>query len=185
MMVLTHILVGLLLAVPVAVVAPSLAGPAALGGIVGGFLPDLDLLRGQHRQTLHFPVLGLVPAGIAVAAALLAPGPLTVGVAIGALAFVVHSASDALGGGRELRPWERTNTDGVYDHYRGRWLRARYVVPYDGHPRDLLVAVLVAIPVLAVYDGPVRWFTVALLLLGAVYALVRKRIPKYVKPIVE
>lgn len=185
MMVLTHVLAGLLLAVPVAVVAPSLAGPAAVGGIVGGLLPDIDLLRGEHRKTLHFPVLGLLPAGIAVVVALLAPGPLTVTVAVGAAAFVVHSASDAVGGGRELRPWERTNTEAVYDHARGRWLAARYVVPYDGHPRDLLVAALAALPVLAVYDGLVRWFVVASLLLGAVYALVRKRIPKYVKPIVE
>ncbi|WP_372479686.1 metal-dependent hydrolase [Halomicrobium sp. HM KBTZ05] len=185
MMVLTHILVGLSLAVPVTVVAPSLAGPAALGGIIGGFVPDLDLLGGQHRKTLHFPVLGLIPPGAGVVVALLVPGPLTAAVAVGGVAFVVHSASDALGGGRELRPWERTNTDAVYDHYRGRWLAARYLVPYDGHPRDLLVAVLAAIPVLAVYDGPVRWVTVSALLLGTVYALVRKRIPKYVRPIVE
>ncbi|PSP94647.1 hypothetical protein BRC91_05295 [Halobacteriales archaeon QS_4_62_28] len=185
MMVITHVIVGLALAVPVALLAPTAALPAAIGGIVGGLAPDLDVFWGQHRKTLHFPVLGLVPATAGAVAALIAPGSVTIGLAVGGVAFVAHAASDALGGGRELRPWERTNPNAVYDHVRGRWLAARYVVPYDGHPRDLLVSALVAVPVVLVYDGAVRWFTVALLVIAAAYAAVRKRVPKYVAPIVE
>jgi hypothetical protein len=185
MMMLTHVAVGLTLAVPVAVLAPEFGLAAAVGGALGGFVPDIDLLWGQHRKTLHFPVLGVVPALVGVAGAVLVPGTLTAGAAVGGVAFLVHAVSDALGAGEELRPWERTNPDAVYDHVRGRWLRARYLVPYDGHPRDLGVAVAVAIPVLVVYDGPVRWFTVSVLVVATAYTAVRKRVPNYVAPLVE
>jgi membrane-bound metal-dependent hydrolase YbcI (DUF457 family) len=185
MMVITHVLVGLAFASALTVAVPTAAFPAAVGGIVGGLFPDLDLLVGRHRKTLHFPVLGLVPATLGIVAALVAPGPVTYGLAVGGVAFVAHAASDALGGGRELRPWERTNTSAVYDHARGRWLAARYVVPYDGHPRDLLVSALLAVPVVLVYDGAVQWLTLCLLLIAPVYVAIRKRVPEYVKPIVE
>lgn len=56
-MVLTHIAVGMALSLPVAFVAPDLGVVAAVGGAVGGAVPDVDLLVGQHRRTLHFPVL--------------------------------------------------------------------------------------------------------------------------------
>lgn len=181
----THVMTGLALAAGVATVDPTLGGAAALGGAVGGFLPDLDMFAGQHRRTLHAPVLAFVPAAFAGLGALLAPTPLTVGVAVAFLAAGVHSASDALGGGRELRPWERTNRDAVYCHATGRWFRARYVVPYDGAVRDVLLAAVLAVPVVLTFTGVVRWLAVALVVLGGAYALVRKRIPKYVAPIVE
>lgn len=54
----THIAAGLALATPAALLAPELGTAAALGGIVGGVLPDLDLFAGRHRRTLHFPTYG-------------------------------------------------------------------------------------------------------------------------------
>jgi hypothetical protein len=183
-MVITHVAVALLLAVPVALFAPSLADAAALGAFVGGALPDLDLLVGTHRRTLHFPVFGLILAVPAVGVALLATGPLTVGVAAGAVGFAVHSASDVLGAGEELRPWERTNTDAVYDHLHQRWWQARYVIPYDGSPQDLLLALVAGIPVLVVYDGAVRWVLGGLLVVAVVYALLRRRLVPYFEKIV-
>lgn len=185
MMVLTHVAVGLFLAVLVALVAPEYALEAAVGGAVGGFTPDLDLLVGEHRKTLHFPVLSIPPAIAAAVVAGLAPSPLTVGLAVGAIAFAVHSASDVLGAGEELRPWERTNPDAVYDHRRGCWLRARYLVPYDGHPIDLLVTTAFLVPVLVVYDGPVRCVAAGMVVLAVVYTAVRKYVPAYVAPFVE
>jgi hypothetical protein len=95
-----------------------------------------------------------------------------------------HSASDALGAGEELRPWERTNTDAVYDHVNRRWWQARYVVPYDGSPRDLLVAVAASLPVFAVYDGPVRLVLGVLLAVAAVYTLLRRRLVPYFERVV-
>ena len=183
-MVVTHVAVALLLAVPVALVAPAFADAAAVGAFVGGALPDLDLLVGTHRRTLHFPVLGPLLAVPALGVAALAPTPLTVALAVGVTAAAVHSASDVLGAGEELRPWERTDTRAVYDHVSGRWWRARYVVPYDGSPRDLLVAAVAAVPTLLVYDGYVRWGLGGLLVLGGVYALLRRRLVPYFERIV-
>jgi hypothetical protein len=187
MMAPTHVLVGLALATAVARVSPELGTAAALGGVVGGLAPDVDMFVGQHRRTLHAPVLGFVPAAVlgGVTVALPRPAPVAVAVSVGLLAAAVHATSDALGGGRELRPWEQTNRNGVYCHAAGRWLQARYVVPYDGAPRDALLAAVLAVPVVCTFDGAVQWLTVGLVAVGVLYALVRKRVPKYVEPIVE
>jgi hypothetical protein len=178
MMSTTHAAVGLLLAVPLVFVAPELAVAAAIGALAGGIFPDVDLLVGVHRRTLHFPVLYWIPAGVAGAAALLAPGPLTVAVAYFFVAAAVHSASDLLGAGTEPRPWERTSNEAVYVHARGRWLRPRYLVRYDGAPEDLAVAGAASIPALVVFDGTVRTLAVALVAVSVVYVLVRKRLPE-------
>lgn len=183
-MVMTHVAVGLLLAVPVAVVAPEFATAAAVGAVAGGAAPDLDLLVGVHRRTLHFPVLGWLVAAPAAAAALAAPSAATVGLGVGALAAAVHATSDVLGAGEELRPWERTNRDAVYDHVSGRWWRARYVVPYDGSPADVAVTAAAATPVAVVYAGPVRWLAVGLVAAAGGYALLRRRLVPYFERIV-
>jgi hypothetical protein len=185
MMGITHALVGLLFTLPVALLAPAFATPAAVGAVVGGFLPDADLFGGVHRRTLHFPVAGPVAAILAGVVALVAPSPVTVSLAFALLSAGVHAASDALGAGEELRPWERTNPNAVYDHVRGRWLRARYLIPYDGSPRDLAVTVVCAVPVAAVYDGPVRWFVVGLVVVAVVYTLLRKRLVVHFERIVD
>lgn len=185
MMAPTHVLAGLVLASAVARIDPTLGATAAVGGVVGGLAPDLDMVVGQHRQTLHAPVFGFVPAALAGTVAVARPTLLTVGAAAGFLAAAVHSASDILGGGRELRPWKRANRNGVYCHAVGRWLRAQYVVPYDGAPRDALLAAVLAVPVVLTFTGAVRWLAVALVAAGALYALVRKRLPEYVEHLVE
>jgi membrane-bound metal-dependent hydrolase YbcI (DUF457 family) len=185
MMAPTHVTVGLAMGAAVAAVDPALGPAAAAGGAIGGAAPDVDLFVGQHRRTLHAPALLFVPAIIAGGVALAAPTPLSVAVAVGFAAAAVHSASDALGAGEELRPWERTNPNAVYCHATGRWLRARYVVPYDGAPRDFLVTAAFAAPVVLTFDGPIRWLTLALVAGGGVYAALRKRLPKYFEPIVE
>lgn len=184
MMVITHVAFGLLVALPVALAMPEFATAAAIGAFIGGAFPDLDLLAGEHRRTLHFPVLGPLLAVPAIAVALFVPSELTVGVAMAVTAAAVHSASDVLGAGEELRPWERTSTNAVYDHVSRRWLRARYVVPYDGSSRDLLVAVLAAVPTLYVYDGFVRWVLLGLLGVAGIYTLFRRRLAPYFEEIV-
>ena len=139
MMVPSHAVVGVALTAPLLVVAPELAPVAALAGFLGGVFPDLDLLVGTHRKTLHFPLVGWLVALPALVAAALVQTPATVVVAAFTVAAAVHAGMDALGAGEELRPWERTNPYAVYLHPRGRWLRARYWVPYDGSPHDLAV----------------------------------------------
>lgn len=177
MMLTTHAATGLALAVPVASLAPDLAPAAALGGVVGGAFPDLDLLAGRHRRTLHFPACYWPPAVLAVAVAAARPSALAVAAALGLLAAAVHSVADRFGAGTELRPWERTSSEAVYLHPAGRWLAPRYWVRYDGAPEDLLLTGVLSLPGLALYGPAVRRLTLGLLAVATLYALVRRRLP--------
>jgi hypothetical protein len=177
MMATTHAAVGLLLAVPVAIVAPELAAAGALAAIAGGVFPDLDLFAGVHRRTLHFPDyywLGAVPALVAAA---IAPSTATVAVAYFLLSAAVHSVSDAFGAGTEPRPWERTSAEAVYLHSRSRWIRPRYWVRYDGAPEDYLLTVLFMSPGLVLFGPTVGRVALAFIVVGGAYTLVRKRLP--------
>ncbi|MFB6080150.1 MAG: metal-dependent hydrolase [Haloferacaceae archaeon] len=177
MMMTTHVATGLALAVPVAYVAPELAPAAALGAIVGGAFPDLDLLVGRHRRTLHFPVYYWLPAVAVAAVAVVHPSALGVAAALAFLAAAVHSVVDWFGAGTEPRPWERTSAEAVYLHPRGRWLAPRYWVRYDGAPEDLVLTVVLSAPGLVLYGPTIRRITLAMLPLAALYVLVRKRLP--------
>ncbi|ELY62551.1 hypothetical protein CYV19_08240 [Natronobacterium gregoryi SP2] len=171
----THALWGMALAVPVFAVAPEFAPAAALAGLVGGLAPDLDLYTG-HRKTLHFPVYASITAIPAVALAVIATSAWTVALAVFLAAVALHAASDTLGGGLELRPWQGTSDRAVYSHYHGRWLRPRRWVRYDGAPEDLAVAGVAALPLLAVGDAVVTALTLALVGISTIYVLLRKRL---------
>lgn len=178
MMATTHAAVGLLLVLPLTVIAPELAPVAALAAIAGGVFPDLDLIAGVHRRTLHYPDyywLGALPAlGLVV----VAPRPETAAVAWFFLAAAVHSVSDAFGAGTEARPWERTSAEAVYLHSRRRWIRPRYWVRYDGAPEDFLLTLVCFAPGLTQFGPTVRRLSLAGIAIGAGYMLVRKRLPE-------
>jgi hypothetical protein len=169
----THAFVGLTMAAAVAVVAPEVAVPAAIGGLAGGFFPDLDMLA-EHRKTLHFPVYYWIPATLTAGVALAFPTALTVGVALFFLAAAVHSASDVLGGGLELRPWLGTAEKGVYVHATGRWVRPKQWIRYDGAPEDLVAAGLLSIPGLLTFGGHVRTVVLVSLAVSVAYTVTRK-----------
>ncbi|MFC4542697.1 metal-dependent hydrolase [Halosolutus amylolyticus] len=175
MMATTHAFAGLAAVAPVAYAAPEFAGPLAVGAILGGLAPDLDLVL-EHRRSFHFPVAGVVPAVLAATLAALVPTALTVALAAVAVAAWLHAASDALGGGPEMDPWTNPSDRAVYDHVRGRWLRPRRWIRYDGAPEDAAVAVALAVPALFVFDG---WFPAVVLggiAVSLVYAGVRRRL---------
>jgi hypothetical protein len=176
MMATTHAFVGLALATAVAMVAPEFGVAAATGALAGGVFPDLDLAA-AHRKTLHFPVYYSVAAVPATLLALLNPTTVTVAVALFLLAAAVHSASDVLGGGLELRPWEATGEKAVYAHSRRRWLRPRRLIRYDGAPEDFVVGAAFALPGLVVFDGWVVQAVLAGLAVSLAYTVVRKRLP--------
>ncbi|MFB6101895.1 MAG: metal-dependent hydrolase [Haloplanus sp.] len=177
MMATTHAAVGLLLALPLAVVAPDLAAAGALAAMAGGVFPDLDLLAGEHRKTLHFPDYYWLAALPALAAVVVVPTPWIAATAWFFLSAAVHSVSDAFGAGTEPRPWERTSAQAVYLHSRSRWLAPRYWVRYDGAPEDYLLTVLCLSPGLLVFGPTVARVTVVFLAVGGAYTLVRKRLP--------
>lgn len=181
----THAAAGVVLAVPVALAAPELAVPAAMGALAGGIFPDVDLAVGVHRKTLHFPVyywVGFVPAGVA---AFVTPSAFTVAAALFFAAAAVHSVSDWFGAGEELKPWEATSEEAVYVHPLGRWLRPKRWVRYDGAPEDLLLVVVLSVPGLLVFDGLVQALLLVGLGISVVYAVVRKRLPPAVQRFVR
>lgn len=176
MMATTHAFVGLALASAYAVLGGEFAAVAAAGALAGGVFPDLDLVA-EHRKTLHFPEYYAVLGALAVAVAVVAPSPVSVGAAAFLLSAAVHAASDVLGGGLEARPWLAESDRGVFLHTQGRWVAPRRYVRYDGAPEDLAVAVLFAIPGWLAFDGWVRGAVVAGVAVSAGYVLVRKRLP--------
>ena len=184
MMLPTHALVGLAIAVPVAFVAPESADVALLAGVAGGVLPDLDLYAG-HRRTLHFPVYYSALATAAFPLAVFHPTATTIGVAVGLLAAALHCVMDVFGGGLELRPWEGTSDRAVYDHRSGRWLAPRRWVRYDGAPEDLLLSVGLAGPLLPALEDPFRGIVLAALGVGAVYAALRRTLPSIARRVVD
>ncbi|WP_435344551.1 metal-dependent hydrolase [Haloarchaeobius sp. HRN-SO-5] len=177
MMATTHAFVGLAIAAAVSLVAPEYGTVAAAAAMAGGVFPDLDLAA-IHRKTLHFPVYYSLLAVPAVAAAVLSPSMPTVGVALFLVSAAVHSLSDALGGGLELRPWEATSDQAVYLHPKRRWVRPRRYVRYDGAPEDFVVGAAFAAPGLLVFDGWVQQAAIGGLLVSLGYTVVRKRLPE-------
>ncbi len=176
MMLPTHALGAMALALPVAVAAPETAGVAFGAALAGGVFPDLDMYL-DHRRTLHYPVYFTLLAVAAGVVALAVPTPVTVAVAFGLLGAAVHSVADAYGGGLELRPWEGNADRAVYDHARGRWIAPRGGVRYDGAPEDLALTLAFAVPLLAVVEGPLRRIVVAAVVVGVAYTAVRRSLP--------
>lgn len=173
MMLPTHALIGMALALPVALSVPELAPAALLGGSVGGVFPDLDLYAG-HRRTLHYPTLYPVVALVSGVLALVLTTPLTVGLAFGFVGAAAHCRTDVYGSGLELRPWEGNSDRAVYDHVGGEWIEPKRLVSYDGSPADLAIATAVAVPLYLLVEWPFDAIVLAAIVIGAVYTLFRR-----------
>jgi hypothetical protein len=175
MMLPTHVLAGLAIALPIAWIAPEFAPAAFAGAAAGSVLPDLDIYAG-HRRTLHYPVYYLPLAGAAAILAVTVPSAATIGLAYLLAASALHCRMDELGGSLELRPWAENSDRGVYDHSRDEWRAPRRWIRYDGSPGDLAATGMLAVPLLLLTGEPVRWLVIAALLVGTVYAVLRKRL---------
>ncbi len=173
MMLTTHVLAGLALALPVVVYAPEFAPVALVAGAFGGAVPDFDLYAG-HRRSLHFPVYYSALAVPAVGFALLFPHVVTVALAVGVAAAALHCLMDVFGGGLELRPWEKGSEKAVYDHFHDRWVAPKRLIRYDGSPEDLLLAGGFAAPAAVLLDGFAVLFVAVLLGISLVYVVLRK-----------
>ena len=172
----THVLVGLALALPVAVAAPEHATVALTAGLLGGLIPDLDMYIG-HRKTLHYPVYYSALAAVAAPVAVVVPTTATIAAAMALLGAAAHSMMDVFGGGLELRPWEATSSRAVYNHYHDRWLAPRRWIRYDGAPEDLLLSIAVAGPLLFALEGTLRVIVGAAVVVAVVYTAVRRLLP--------
>ena len=120
----------------------------------------------------------------AIAAAAVAPSTLTAAAAAFAVAAWLHAASDVLGGSPEMDPSDPSDR-AVYDHRRGRWLRPRRWIDYDGSPGDAALAVALAVPALIVFDGPIATVVAVGIAVSLGYALVRRRLVDWMPDWVE
>ena len=192
MMLPTHVLVGLAVAAPVALLAPGEATTVLFAGLIGGVLPDLDLYAG-HRRSLHYPSGYALAAVPALAGAVLVGTPLLVGLTVLLVAATLHCRMDRYGGGLELRPWEGRSERAVYDHIRGRWRRPKRWVRYDGAPEDVLLLCVLAGVLWSLLDSPFTGIVTVALLAGVGYGLLRRRLAalapavaaRVPKPVVE
>lgn len=176
MMTTTHAGMGATVGALLVPVAPALAPTAALAGIAGGIVPDLDVAL-EHRKSLHYPVGFSLLAVISGVAALLATGTATVaafGFFVGA---ALHCTVEILGGGLAARPWIADDDRGVYEHLTGSWIPPRRWIRYDGAPEDLLATVAFAVLPFLVFGGLIRGLVVVGVVVGAAYVLLRKRLP--------
>jgi len=142
MMIFTHILMGFLLGAGVGTLYSELLPVAVYAGILGGGFPDLDMVF-THRRTLHFPVLYSIAGVVATGIAVLWTTPITASVCCFLLAGALHTLTDVLGGGKEMRPWRKTDNRAVYNHVTQSWIRPRRVF-YDGSVVDLILSVILA-----------------------------------------
>jgi len=173
MMLPTHVLAGMALALPLWAVSPEFAPVGFIAGFLGGLLPDLDLYFG-HRRTLHYPVYYSGLAAVAVLVALAVPSTATVALALLLAGAALHSVSDVLGAGLEVRPWEGNSDRAVYSHYHETWVRPHRLARYDGAPEDLLLSALFAVPLYLVLDGWLQWLVVGTAGVALAYTLLRR-----------
>lgn len=166
-MITTHIFAGSFLGLVVGERLGLVSLQLVLAGIVGSVVPDLDMLAGTHRRSLHFPVLGTVTGLVVLGLTASLPGAV-VGTMLCAVGL--HAIMDWLGNGKELRPWERTDDRATYDHVRGRWWAAKRYVE-TGSTRDLALGVLLALPLTVWAEGLVRVAVIAGVGVSVLYGL--------------
>jgi hypothetical protein len=165
----THVAVGGVLGL----LAPG--SDAVLAGALGGFLPDLDLLFGKHRRTLHFPWLYGVAASGFYGLSVVLNGFGSVAVFFAAAG--VHSLMDRFAGA-ELRSWDsdRWRSKAVYDHLRGGWLPPGRVIQ-GGSVRDLVLCSSCGASLAVLGGGAIsRVVLVLALLFGALYFAALRRV---------
>ena len=183
MMLPTHALAGMVLALPVTLLAPELTVYALLAGFFGGIFPDLDLYN-DHRKSLHYPVYYSLFGIVALLTAVVAPTEVTVGLAVFLLAAGIHCLADTVGGGLELRPWEATSNRAVYNHYSDRWIRPRRWIRYDGAPEDFLLSASLGAVLVPLVGARFRLLVGTAVLIAALYTVVRRILPPIASVIV-
>lgn len=179
MMAPTHVFASLLFSSPLLFISPESAPLIFIAAIIGGFFPDLDLLYGVHRKTLHLPVAYLVLAVVLAIIAFIYTIPFTVGLAALAIGVCSHVFGDLLGAGLEHEPWKQTSDKGVYNHMDGEWIAPTFILGHDGSLKDLLVLLFMA-PFIAGFYSEVLYikeFVVVVILLAVVYSVTRKVLP--------
>jgi hypothetical protein len=141
----THILKGLVLVTPLLYIYPEISGLIIICATIGFTIPDIDILFGKHRKTLHFPVLGFFPYIFLTIVFLITSNLLALLVSVFFFGIHIHSVSDILGGSLEAEPWKKNDNRAVYNHIKSEWIRPLRIIQYDGSKRDLSMYFLLLI----------------------------------------
>jgi len=171
----THALSGAAVGALIAMLTPELLPAAVVVGLLAGVVPDLDLLW-THRKTTHFPVYGMAATLAVGLVAVVTGGSFASLLTVAIAAFSLHPLMDTLCGGVEVRPWEATSEQAVYDHARQRWLRPRRLVRYAGAPEELLLTAGVGLPVIATTTGTLRQSVGVVMVISGLFIAVRRRL---------
>lgn len=178
MMLPTHIMTGLVVILPLFYVYPTYSNAIFFAGLVGFSLPDLDILIGSHRKTLHYPVLYLPVALVAIFLVINLVNIWTIITFTVSLGCFVHSFSDIIAGSLEDEPWEAEKDKVVYNHIRKEWFSAKRWIPYDGSRTDVIVMITSSLVFVALYPLEMKklFLTImfGLLLIGIIYSVLRK-----------
>lgn len=181
MMLPTHIVLGLTILTPFLPVLPTtLRIPAILGIIIGSTIPDIDLIIGYHRKTLHAPIYALLAALTCTVIATINLTPLTITATTLTIGIAQHSLSDALGGGLEHKPWQQTATKAVYSHHHNTWWQPKHFIPYDGSPHDLALYIALAALTYTTYAPYNHYLSLltTLTIIATVYTASRRILPR-------
>lgn len=178
MMLTTHLLTGILIAIPVVILHPTLGLPVLTGAVLGSLIPDLDLYFG-HRRTLHYPTLAIITSIPLLLLAAITVHPIIITAAVTVLAMGIHARMDLYGGGLELRPWNNNSDKAVYDHINGQWKTPKRLIRYDGSPEDVGLALILSIPPLLLFDGILWYIVITAVIISVLYGIMRKHIVNF------
>lgn len=177
-MVFTHVLMGALVGSLVAFAYPGHVAIAVAAGLCGGGFPDLDMVF-VHRRTLHFPALFTAATVVAGPILFVRPTPVTVAAFCFVTAAALHSLTDVLGGGKEMRPWRETDDRAVFNHVTGTW-HTPWRVFYDGSVADLVLSTALACVLFLVLPASF-WIPIGGILVCAIaYTVLRRWITRQI-----
>lgn len=176
MMLPSHIFLALLVIAPITAVSPELGVPLWTATIIGAIMPDLDMVLGQHRKTLHFPSVAILMLPLSISLLLISDSIILSSLAGFSIGFFLHPLIDISSSGLSERPWVETSEKCVYNHTTQSWIRPTRVTGYDGSPKDFAVLCLAVIAVFPIL-GDIHLHTELSILavaIGSLYVLVRK-----------
>jgi uncharacterized membrane protein YsdA (DUF1294 family) len=146
MMFSTHILAGGTLGLLANFFAPQLVPFAVLGGMIGGFLPDVDMFA-EHRKTGHRPFQYLILTALLFAAAYIQTSSVLIFASFLFASMTLHGFMEIYSNGKTMRPTEEKDDRAVYNHITGNWIEPRRWVLCSSK-EDLALMLVVAAPLL-------------------------------------
>lgn len=176
MMASTHILSGALIGLIFSWFESGLLLQFVAVGVVGGVLPDLDLLW-EHRKTLHRPFQFSILMAASLITWWMAGNLLLLFGAVLFSGLAVHSLSEVLSQGKTMNPDLHESDRGIYNHMTGEWIRPRNVVAVASE-QDLLFTYLLALPLLLAEVYVLRIGAILVAVLGTLNFAVNEKLTR-------